>query len=209
MFVESGRPAGASRVVLGTVLCVMMLALPAMVRGQATTGTVTGTVKDAQGGILPGATLVLISESRGTRSTVVATNGSGDYIFPNVAPDVYAVEVTMSGFKTMRRGGIAVSPGDRLTVPVLELQLGGASETVNVTAEAPLIQAQSGEQSLRPGGHDIGREPPIASRSFTGLVGLAPGMNGTAPSSAVVVRTMPRLTASASSTRAATAFGLQ
>ncbi len=178
MSARNGNPAGASRVVLSTVLCVMWLGLPAIARGQATTGTVTGTVKDTQGGVLPGATLVLVSEGRGTRSAVVTTNASGDYIFANLAPDTYAVEATMSGFKTFRRGGIAVSPGDRLTVPAI-MELGGASETVNVTAEAPLIQAQSGERSFTITTSAV-ENLPIASRSFTGLVGLAPGMNGTA-----------------------------
>jgi Carboxypeptidase regulatory-like domain len=179
MSARNGNAGGAWRVVLSTVLCAMWLMLPALARGQATTGTVTGTVKDTQGGVLPGASLVLISEGRGTRSAVVTTNGSGDYVFANLAPDTYAVEATMSGFKTFRRGGIAVSPGDRLTVPAIELTLGGASETVNVTAEAPLIQAQSGERSFTIATSAV-ENLPIASRSFTGLVGLAPGMNGTA-----------------------------
>jgi hypothetical protein len=176
---HSRRSAGAWRLWLLIVLGTVGLAWPAHVDAQSTTGTVTGTVKDAQGGVLPGASLVLISESRGTRSTVVTTNSSGDYIFPNVSPDVYAVEVTMVSFKTHRRGGIAVSPGDRLTVPALVLELGGASETVNVVADVPLIQAQSGERSFTVTTTSV-ENLPIASRNFTALVGLAPGMNGQA-----------------------------
>ena len=54
----------------------------------------------------------------------------------------------MDGFKTVRRQGINVSGGDRVVGPALTLEVGGATETVNVTAEAPLIQAQSGERSF-------------------------------------------------------------
>jgi len=100
-------------------------------------------------------------------------------VFANVAPDTYAAEVAMDGFKTLRREGIAVSPGDRLVIPTLELEVGGRSETVNVTAEAPLIQAQSGERSFTIATSSV-ENLPIANRSFTGLVGLAPGMVGTA-----------------------------
>ena len=173
-----GRSGKAARVLIA-VFCVVGLSLPVNARGQANTGTVAGTVKDVQGGVVPGATLVLVSEGRGTRSTVVVTNTNGDYVFPNVAPDTYAIEVTMSGFKNIRRGGVAVSPGDRVTVPVLTLEVGGATETVSVTAEAPLIQAQSGERSFTVATASVDNLP-IANRSFTVLVGLAPGMNVTA-----------------------------
>ena len=54
----------------------------------------------------------------------------------------------MDGFRTVKRAGIKVSGGDRVTVPALTLEPGGAEETVNVTSEAPLIQASSGERSF-------------------------------------------------------------
>ena len=54
------------------------------VAAQITTGNVTGTVKDAQGGVVPGATVVLISEARGTKTAPVTTNDAGDYVIPNV-----------------------------------------------------------------------------------------------------------------------------
>ncbi|MCC7044873.1 MAG: carboxypeptidase regulatory-like domain-containing protein, partial [Acidobacteria bacterium] len=115
---------------------------------QITTGTIAGTVQDSQGGVIPGATVVLISESRGTRSVPGVTSATGDYVFPNMTPDTYTIEVTMPGFRTLRRAGVAVSGGDRVTVPALTIEPGGASETIEVTAEAPLIQAQSGERSF-------------------------------------------------------------
>src|SRR6476646_3952620 len=77
---------------------------------QVNTGTVLGTVKDAQGGVIPGATVTLISEARGTRSAPVVTNENGDFVFANVTADTYTVEVTLESFKTSQRAGIAVSP---------------------------------------------------------------------------------------------------
>ena len=54
--------------------------------------------------VIPGATLVLISESRGTKSAPVVSSATGDFVFPNITPDTYTLEVTMSGFKTWRAG---------------------------------------------------------------------------------------------------------
>ena len=147
--------------------------------GQITTGTVAGSVKDSQGGVIPGATVVLVSEARGTRSVPVVTNGTGDYVFPNITPDTYTIEVTMPGFRTSRRAGVAVSGGERVSIPALTIEPGGATETVNVTAETPLIQAQSGERSFAVTSTQIESLPLSGNRNFAALTGLTPGVNGT------------------------------
>jgi hypothetical protein len=155
------------------IAAVVMAAGP--VRAQVTTGTVAGTVTDSQGGVLPGATVVLVSETRGTKLVPVATNASGDFVIVNAAPDTYTVEVTMPSFKTLDRKGIAVSPGSRVVVGDLVLQVGGTNEVVNVTSEAPLIQAQSGERSYTATLEAV-ENLPISNRSFTALALLAPGV---------------------------------
>ncbi|HEV8346454.1 MAG TPA: carboxypeptidase-like regulatory domain-containing protein, partial [Vicinamibacterales bacterium] len=130
---------------VGPVGIIPMLALVLVsspVFAQITTGTVTGNVKDAQGGVIPGATVVLISETRGTKSAPAVTNETGDYVFPNVTPDTYAVEVTLEGFKTVRRGGVAVSGADRVGIPPLVLEAGAIAETITVIGQSPLVQTQ-------------------------------------------------------------------
>src|SRR4026208_724759 len=71
------------------------------------TGTVTGTVKDPQGGVIPGATVTLTSESRGTKLPDVVTNESGNFQFVNVPTDKYTVDVSMSGFKPAKQTGVS------------------------------------------------------------------------------------------------------
>src|SRR5215213_7102499 len=127
---------------------VAILAAAAPAGAQITTGNISGVVHDSQGGVIPGATVVLKSESRGTQIAPVVTNEAGVYVFPNVTPDVYTIEITMDSFKTARRAGVRVSGGDRIGVPTVVLEAGGVAETVNVSAEALLVQSQSAERSF-------------------------------------------------------------
>ena len=90
----------------------------------------------------------LVSETKSTKSAPAVTNAAGDYVFPNVTADTYTVEVTMEGFKTLTRKGVRVSGGDRVAVPNMTIEVGGAAETVNVSAEAAIVQSQSGERSF-------------------------------------------------------------
>src|SRR5437867_2634033 len=163
------------RALMVTSITLWATTLP--VAAQVTTGTVYGTIKDAQGGVIPGATLTLTSETRGTRSAPVVTNTSGDYVFPNITADTYTLEVMMPGFKTLKRPGIAVSAGDRVTVPPLTIEIGGKTETVDVKGEAPAMQAQSGERSFVVTTSAV-ENLPIQSRSFFALAIFAPGMVG-------------------------------
>jgi hypothetical protein len=167
-----------SRSALAVVVAIVaMLAFAMPAAAQITTGTVSGTVKDAQGGVIPGATVTLISEARGTRMAPAVTNTTGDFVIANVTPDTYTVEVTMPSFKTTSRKGVAVSGGDRVAVGTLVLEVGGTSEVVDVTAEAPLIQAESGERSFAVSTTQI-ENLPISHANFTSFIALVPGVRG-------------------------------
>jgi hypothetical protein len=142
---------------------------------QITTGNISGTVQDAQGGVVPGATVVLISETRGTQLAPVATSETGGYVFPNVTADVYTVEVSMDAFQTVRRTGIRVSGGDRVGVPVITLQAGAITETVNVSAESALVQTQSAERSFAVSTEQIANLPFLRG-NFINAVQFTPGV---------------------------------
>ena len=159
----------------GLVLAWVVVLLPSTVLAQVTTATVMGTVKDAQGAVVPGATVALISESRVRRMAETVTEATGDFVLPNIDADTYTVEATLQGFKTLRQTGIIVSPGDRLRLPVLVLEVGTFTETVQVTGETPLVQAASGERSSTIPTTSI-ENLPIASRNFSALALLTPGV---------------------------------
>ena len=166
------------RVRVGEIVCAVMLFIgicPDPVLAHVNTGTVLGTVKAAQGGVVPGATVTLISEARGTRTAPVVTNENGDFVFANVTADTYTVEVTLESFKTLQRSGLAVSPGTRLTVGTLALEVGGATETVTVKGETPQVQSTSGERSFTVTTDEV-TNLPIATRNFADLINLTPGV---------------------------------
>jgi hypothetical protein len=172
------RRVNQARVQILVAALIVLLTIAPPARAQLTTGTVLGTVKDPQGAVIPGATVTLTSDTRGTTSAPVVTGANGDFVFVNVAADTYTVEVTLGSFKTLKRSGVSVNPGTRASVGDLTLELGVASETVSVKAEASAIQASSGERSFTIATSSV-ENLPIANRSFTALASLAPGVTPT------------------------------
>ncbi|HEV3214597.1 MAG TPA: carboxypeptidase-like regulatory domain-containing protein [Vicinamibacterales bacterium] len=170
-----------------------------------TTGAVVGVVKDGQGAVLPGATVTLVSETRGT-SIEAQTNGTGDFEFTNIVADRYTIRITLQGFKTTERKNVAVSPGDRVVVGSLVVEIGSIEETVTVAGEAPIIQAQTGERS-----YTVAREQvenlPNSGRNFASFAALTPGVVST-PATAGTAATVARVGAPSPSGGSATNFML-
>ena len=98
-------------VVAGVIALSWALALPAW--AQITTGTVAGTVKDAQGGAIPGATVTLVSESHGTKSAPVVTSDTGDFVFANVSRRHLHDRGHDAVVQDAEAVGLSVSPGAR------------------------------------------------------------------------------------------------
>ena len=96
-------------------------------------GTITGTVKDAQGGIVPGVTVTLTStQTQQVRSTV--TDGSGFYTFPNLTAGRYEISAELSGFKKISRSNVQLDAAGALSLD-FTLETGALTEEVTVTAE--------------------------------------------------------------------------
>ena len=154
-----------------------ILAITSITAGaQGVTGTITGTVKDAQGGVIPGATVTLISQTRGTTSVPAVTNATGDFVLPNLTADTYTVQIEMSSFRTLKRTGVEVNPGSRIALGTLTIDVGGTQEVVTVTAETPMVQAASGERSFTIATESV-TNLPLQNRSYDALLALAPGVN--------------------------------
>jgi hypothetical protein len=136
------------RAVLGAALAgVLCLASPAALHAQTTSASVSGSVRDSQGGALPGATLTLTSRTQGNALTA-QSDAEGRFVFPIVRPDTYTLQVKMQGFKTVEQTNVRVNANDRLSTGVVTLEIGGMEENVSVTARVSELQVESGERSF-------------------------------------------------------------
>ena len=160
---------------LTALAAVFVLGATASALGQGATGTISGTVKDAQGGVVPGATVTIISDTRGTLLAPVITGASGDFVVPNITADTYTVQIEMPSFRTLRRAGIAVSSGSIIALGTITIDVGGTTEVVSVVAETPLVQTASGERSFTVTTESVANLP-LQGRTFEQLLSLAPGV---------------------------------
>src|SRR5512136_2776836 len=107
----------------------MVLALPVLATAQGQTGSVTGVVTDATGGVLPGATVTIRSATGATQSTV--TDQAGRYTFANLAPGPYDVTIELAGF-AKQTTKVAVAAGQPVSTEV-KLQISAQAESIQVT----------------------------------------------------------------------------
>src|SRR5207249_1553702 len=136
--------------VLGPVLIALVFAgYPTALRAQTTSATVSGSIQDAQGGVLPGVTVTMTSRTQGNTLMAVTDDG-GRFVFPIVRPDTYTLQVTLAGFKTAERTNLVVNANDKLSTGPLTLEVDSLTENVTVTAASPVtpLQSASGERSF-------------------------------------------------------------
>jgi outer membrane receptor protein involved in Fe transport len=140
---------------------------------QAVYGSISGTVLDPSGAVVPGATVTITSLERNT-SDVVQTNDSGLYVKDRLVPGVYSVRVEASGFKQSNVEQVVVNV-DRNTPVDINLEAGGIGETVTVTAvEGELLKTDRADVSTTFERQQI-TDLPILDRNFTRFVLLTPG----------------------------------
>ncbi len=126
-----------------TVCCFVFLALviaPAFASAQ--TSTISGTVRDASGGVLPGVTVEASSPALIEKTRATVTSGSGNYSILALRPGTYTVKFELPGFTTVIREGIELTSDFTATINV-DLKVGGLEETLTVTGESPIVDTQS------------------------------------------------------------------
>jgi len=117
-----------------------------VVFGQASTGTITGTVTDPTGAVVGGAGVDVTNTETGVAYPTVTTS-AGVYTVTNLPVGSYALTVTVAGFKRYQRTGVSLSAAQVLGLNV-SLEVGAASESVTVTTEASLLKTESGDVSI-------------------------------------------------------------
>jgi hypothetical protein len=165
----------ASRLAL-TLLSVAF-ALPVLAQSA---GNLRGTVTDETGNIVPGATVVLTSETTSFSQRQVS-DARGGFYFAAITPGTYKVDATLQGFKAYKATGLRVGANDTLTIKV-KLQVGDVVETINVTADNEMIQTNTGarEGLITP---DQIESLSIMNRNPLELVRILPGVVAPDPTS--------------------------
>lgn len=159
------------RHVVGFALAAIICAAPAF--AQENTGTITGTVKDQSGAVLPGVTVTIKHVQTGTSQNTV-TNESGLYTAPSLQPGEYEVTFTLSGFQPQTVKGIQLHVADRVEIDG-RLGVGGVNESVQVNAASQFVQPSPQVQTLM--GPTQVQELPLNNRNFVQLATLVPGVS--------------------------------
>jgi hypothetical protein len=162
-----------------SVLCVLLFAiaassLPSRVMAQGSdTALLRGTVTDSSGAVVPRATVTMTNVATGV-SEKRPTDEAGRYMFTDLKPAVYRAKVEATGFKTLVRENIAVRVGQQSDLD-LKLEIGEITQTVEVTAEAPLLNTVSGALGTEVTNKYI-TAMPLIDRDISVLSFLAPGV---------------------------------
>jgi hypothetical protein len=136
-------------------------------------GSVVGSVKDAQGGAVPGASVTIVNKDTGL--TLDATsNAEGNYSFTNVLPGPYDVKVSLQGFREFVRSNVPVTISNISRVDVT-LEVGTLSETVTVASEAQLLQTDKADVHTEIKSAELVAMPLNRFRNYQGLMNLVPG----------------------------------
>lgn len=165
-----------SRIFSNTFFMIIALAIifSFNVSAQEITGSITGTVRDSSGAIIPGATVTITDAGKNVVVRNITTNNDGSFSAPNLNSGIYNITVEAANFKKSVNTGFKVDVGGRLSVDVT-LEAGNITETVTVQAEALSVNLTTPTSSTVISGDQV-REIPINNRNFVQLVTLAPGV---------------------------------
>ena len=151
-----------------TVLAVVLL--PSLAGAQ---GTLTGTVRDQSGAVLPGVTVEAASPALIEKVRSAVTDSAGQYRIPGLNPGTYTLTFRLQGFTAVTRTGIELSGTTTLTIPV-DLRVGTLAETITVTGETPVVDVQTAQRETVLSAETIAAMPGL--RTVGTLLNAVPGL---------------------------------
>jgi Carboxypeptidase regulatory-like domain len=155
-------------------LLIAAAALAPSAYGQALYGTILGTITDSSHAVVTGVR-VSVTEINTNFRRAETSNDSGFYVFSNLDPGSYRIEVEHPGFRKVVRSDIDLTPNSTIRAD-LELTPGALSEVVDVTAGAPLLQTDRADTGGQIGNSQLDTMPMLHNRNYQGLLLLIPGV---------------------------------
>ena len=145
----------------------------APIAAQEISGTISGSVADEQGQVLPGATVTTVNE-RTSASRTVTTDDKGNFQFTAMPPSTYTVRVEMPNFRTVERKRNVLSPSDRLALGTIKLTV-GLGESIVVEASGTRVNTEETQHAGLITAKEI-EQIQTKGRDVTTLMRLAPGV---------------------------------
>jgi hypothetical protein len=152
------------------LLAALVWLLPSVASAQA---TLTGTVKDSSGSVLPGVTVEATSPAIAGGARTVVTDGNGVYRIIELSPGIYALSFTLPGFNVVKRTDIQLQGTAVVTIPI-DMKVGALQETVTVTGETPVVDVQSVKRETVLDAEIIQTVP--GTRTVGNLLNATPGL---------------------------------
>ncbi|MDQ2777404.1 MAG: carboxypeptidase-like regulatory domain-containing protein [Acidobacteriota bacterium] len=151
----------------------LLLLVPACsLMAQISQASLSGTVQDSTGALVPGATVTI--KDKGTALTrAVLTNSSGEYSIPDLSPTEYSLTIAMNGFKSVVVASLTLHTGDKSTYNAA-LEVGASNQEITVDSAVPLLNSESAEVSHLVPPSQVS-ELPLNGRNFWELTQLTPG----------------------------------
>jgi outer membrane receptor protein involved in Fe transport len=168
-----GKPLCFSASLLTVILGMCFLLAAPNGSAQSTGGRIRGTVSDPSGGAVAGAKVTLLNEATNT-SRETQTSTTGEYLFLEVPVGSYEIDVVGTGFKKYERKGIVLVLNEIASVDAT-LQVGGSTETVEVTGAPPVIDTTTTQLGAVMTDQSV-RELPLSTRNTYQLLQLQPGV---------------------------------
>ncbi len=158
----------------GLRLALLVLCCACASFAQRDLATITGTVTDSTGGVVPNAKVTLTEQGTG-QVYELTTNSSGEFTRPALKPSTYNLSVTAAGFKKSEQKDIILQAGERTGVNIA-LTIGDIGQTVEVTASAPLLQTESTQVGAALNARTLTDDPLGGQRNVAYLARLVPGV---------------------------------
>jgi hypothetical protein len=162
------------KITSAAALLLVVILLASNCFAQQLTGTLSATVADSAGAVVPNAKVTMKNDASGDVRTTVS-NGSGYFSITAVQPGTYSVTIEAPGFKTWDQAGIVFSQGDSKTLPNIKLEVGKVTETVEIKAGADVVIPDNSEVSATLNTELI-EDIPIVGRDAGELLKVMPGM---------------------------------
>ncbi|MGA2806830.1 MAG: TonB-dependent receptor [Terracidiphilus sp.] len=155
-------------------LAAVLMICPLIARGQELTATLSGTVTDTTGAVIPHATISVALNGVNAGTRVVESDGAGNYVVTNLTAGTYSVTVTAAGFETFKGKNIVLNVAEKHAFNT-QLKAGSLTTTVTVEDNPVAVDTETSGQAGTINGQQV-EELEINSRNFEQLITLQPGV---------------------------------